>query len=232
MGQGYRCGVGTPPAEECHVVISGNALGAADHRDPALIQGGPNPVRADLEDPGVHVVGVGQESGLATGERVGRDTGLVNSHAQEGHGLPLTRRDQHVHLTARASTRHAVGEAKEVVGLLTHGRHHHHHAVTGSNTPGDMVGHGSDPVWIAHRGAAELLDQQCHGPPRYRGCPRRICRISDDRRQVVRLPGRGLQSPPTGAVPQPIHQPHPPPGRGVGVHPAGQWNRGGPGQRR
>ena len=45
---------------------------------------------------------------------------------------------------------------------LAHGRDDDDHVVALAAGPGDVVGHGPDPVGVGHRGAAELLDDEGH----------------------------------------------------------------------
>ena len=72
-GQGDGGGVGAAPPERGDVALGGHPLEAGDHRDPVLGQRGAEAVALDLDDPGPGVRGVGDDPGLAPGERHGVD---------------------------------------------------------------------------------------------------------------------------------------------------------------
>ena len=55
-----------------------------------------------------------------------------------------------------------VGQVDQVVGRLAHGADHGDDVGALAACPGDVVGHGTDPVGVADRGAAELLHDQWH----------------------------------------------------------------------
>ena len=102
VGQGHGRGVGAAAAQEGDVAIGGHALGPAHHRHPAGVDRLADPVGPHLEDLGVGVGGVGDEAGLAAGERLGLDPDVVQRQAQQRGGLALAGGDEHVHLAARA----------------------------------------------------------------------------------------------------------------------------------
>ena len=81
---------------------------------------------------------------------------------QERHGDALPGADQHVVLTGRLGGADRIGQVDEVVGRLAHGADHGHHVAALAAGAGDVVGHGTDPVGVADRGAPELLDDQWH----------------------------------------------------------------------
>src|SRR5688572_13213799 len=80
---------------------------------------------------------------------------------------------------------HVVRQADQLVGGLAHRRNDDDHVVTLAAGPGDVIGHGPDPVGIRDRGAAELLDDEVlllggrsHGASRVPAGLRRTLRVS------------------------------------------------------
>ena len=69
----------------------------------------------------------------------------------------------------RGSLGDVVGEAHEVVGGLAHRRDHDHDVVARAAGAHDVLGDGPDAIGVGDRGAAELLDEQAHDRPWYRG---------------------------------------------------------------
>jgi cyclophilin family peptidyl-prolyl cis-trans isomerase len=62
-----------------------------------------------------------------------------------------------------------VREPLEIVGGLAHCRHDDHDVVARTPSPDDVLGNGTDALGIGDGGAPELLDEQAHGAPWYRG---------------------------------------------------------------
>ena len=58
----------------------------------------------------------------------------------------------------------ALAEAQQLVGLLAHGADDEHDLVAVATGERHVVGDLAHPVGIGDRGAAELLDHQCHRP--------------------------------------------------------------------
>ena len=114
------------------------------------------------------MVGVRPESGLATGERLGVDTDVVERQAHQRHGLAFTGRYEHVHLTTRLDHRDLSGQAQQLVGLLAHCRYDQHDLVAAPHGACDVFGHLAHAFRICNRGAAEFLDYEGHDAPRYR----------------------------------------------------------------
>ena len=71
--------------------------------------------------------------------------------------------EQHVELPTRPDPADVLGEPDEVVGGLAHRGDDDDDVVAGATCPGDVVGDGADPVGVADRGSAELLDDEGHG---------------------------------------------------------------------
>ena len=65
--------------------------------------------------------------------------------------------------------RDLVGEALEVVGGLAHGRDHDHDVVARAPGAHDVLRDGADAFGVGDGGAAELLHEQAHDRPWYRG---------------------------------------------------------------
>ena len=159
-GQRDRRRVGAAAAQRRDVAAGRHALEAGHDRDPARVERLADPVGLDLDDLRLPVVGIGDDPGLRTGERHGRHPERLDRHAQQRHRDPLTRREQHVHLTPARCLGHVVGQAHEVVGRLAHRGHDGDHVVPGPPGPGDVVGDGTNAVGIGDGRPAELLDDE------------------------------------------------------------------------
>ena len=94
--------------------------------------------------------------------------GTGEGHAQQRHRLALAGGDEHVHLAAGAHLRDLGGEAQELVGLLAHGGHDDDDVVTVTTGAGDVVDDLPHALGIGDRRAAELLNDESHGPKGYR----------------------------------------------------------------
>ena len=90
--------------------------------DPVLIQRLVDPPGAHLDDLGLAMNGVGDDSRLRAGEgdRVQPEVG--DRHRDERAGDPLPDGDQHVELPRPRAGRDVVGERDELVGVPAHGR--------------------------------------------------------------------------------------------------------------
>ena len=81
---------------------------------------------------------------------------------EQGHGDPLAGADQHVVLAGRldaltASARRIRSSVVLPMALTTATT-----SVALAPGPGDVIGHGADPVGVADRGPTEFLDDQWH----------------------------------------------------------------------
>jgi hypothetical protein len=63
-----------------------------------------------------------------------------------------------VEFSRRASGRHIIGQADEVVSELTHGGHHHDNIVAIGAGTRDVVGDGADAFGITDGRSAKFLD--------------------------------------------------------------------------
>ena len=105
---------------------------------------------------------VGDDAGLAAGERPRLDAEVVDRHRQQRHRDALAGGQEHVELAARRHRRHLLGEVDQLVGGVTHGRHDHADVVTGLAGFDDA---GRDPLdagGIRDAGTAVLLDDESH----------------------------------------------------------------------
>ena len=86
---------------------------------------------------------------------------------QQAHRHLLAGGGDHVELAhalgARLGGRHFLGQAEQPVGFAAHRRRHHHQLMTRAHPFGDALGHVADALGRAHRSAAVLVDDQCHG---------------------------------------------------------------------
>ena len=140
-----------------------DALESRDDRDVALVERLAQPVRADLEDLGPGVVGVGDDPGLAAGERRRGDAEVRERHAQQRHRDPLARRSRACRApaaggpTRRRSARRMRSSVVLPIAETT---------TTTSSPPRLRAGHvvrdRADPVRVADRGPAVLLHDEGH----------------------------------------------------------------------
>ncbi len=171
-GQGHGGGVRAAPAEGGDLPVDGHPLEPGHHRHRRRRRAWlAQPVAPDLEDLGPGVGGVGDHPGLAPGEGDGVHPEVGQGHAQQGHGDPLARAEQHVDLPVGLHRAHVAGQADQVVGGLAHGADHHDDVVAGPPGAGHVVGHGTDAVGVADRRASELLHHERHGPQGYSPAP-------------------------------------------------------------
>jgi len=108
------------------------------------------------------MVGVGYETGLAAGERVGGDAHVVQSHPHERNSFSFTCGEQHVHLAPGLSGRDSVGQAQEFVCFFAHGTDNQDDIVAAGTSSLDLFGHLAHPRRIGNRRASELLDDESH----------------------------------------------------------------------
>ena len=73
----------------------------------------------------------------------------MQGHAQQGHGLALTGRDEHVHLPPGPGTRDLGRHVEELVGLVAHGRYDDDGLVPSPAHAGHVIGHVADPLGSA-----------------------------------------------------------------------------------
>ena len=164
-GHGHRGGVGAPPAQRGDLLVGGRDPLEAGHDDHvAFVEVVLDPEGPDLFDLGAAVDGVGDDAGLRPGEAHRLHPLVAYGHGEKGHRDALPRGEQHVHLPGMVVGAHLPGEVDELIGGVPHGRHDHHHVVPGQAGAGHAAGHGADPVGVAHRGAAVLLDDDRHRP--------------------------------------------------------------------
>ena len=67
---------------------------------------------SDVVDRRLHALR-GHDAGLAAGEAVGGHAQVVEGHAEQGHGLALACREEHVHLPAGRQARNLAGQADQ-----------------------------------------------------------------------------------------------------------------------
>ena len=98
--QSHCGGVGAAPPQECHIAVVRDALRPCHHGHQAAFQGFAHSVGTDFGDACALVGGIGDEPGLAAGERHRRHIQIVKCQAQQGHGFALAGGDEHVHLSS------------------------------------------------------------------------------------------------------------------------------------
>ena len=97
-GERHGGGVRAPAAERRHLEGRRDALEPGDEHDPALVERLVDPARADLDDLGLAVHGVGDDPGLRAGERDRLVAEVVDDHRGQRARDPLSHRDEHVEL--------------------------------------------------------------------------------------------------------------------------------------
>src|SRR4029079_19426246 len=120
--EGHGCCVGAAAAERRDVEVRRDALKAGDQHDLALVERLVDPARPDVDDLRLAVDGVGDDPGLAAGERDRLVAEIVDRHRGQGTGDSLPDGNQHVELTRLRGGRDLVGEANELVGRVAHRR--------------------------------------------------------------------------------------------------------------
>jgi hypothetical protein len=161
--QCHRRRVGAASAERRDVASRGNTLETRHHRHRARRQGLTDAFAPHLDDAGFGVEVVGDDAGLAAGERRRRYVPLGECHADQCHRDALAGGPQHVHLTSGDDLGDLVGEVEKLVGRLAHGAHDDDDVVAGAFGAGDVVGDGLDPIGVCHRGATVFLHDEGHG---------------------------------------------------------------------
>ncbi len=101
-GEGDGRGVGAAAAERRDVLRRlAHALESGDDGDVAVVEGGADPPRSDVDDPRLAELLIGDDSGLGTGERLGFEAEVGDRHREHGHRDPLSGGEEHVELTRR-----------------------------------------------------------------------------------------------------------------------------------
>ena len=99
---------------------------------------------------------------LVAGVGARRTADLFKHHGQQRDRDLLTGGEQHVHLACRRLGIDTLGELDEAVGLAAHGRDDDDDIVALVTETLYTLGNRLDTLRAADRGAAVLLDDQCH----------------------------------------------------------------------
>ena len=118
QGNGRR--VGAASAQGGLFPLRRAPLEPGHDRDDAVSKDLAEPAHFDPCDAGAGMYLIGQDAGLASGERAGRAALLLKGHRQERACHTLTCREQHVHLTVIGLSRHPVGQCQEAIRLVAH----------------------------------------------------------------------------------------------------------------
>jgi hypothetical protein len=108
-----------------------DALEAGHDRNISVVQRTSDPPRRDVDDARLAVRGVGDDPGLGSGERTCGVAEVGDRHGQEGHRDPLTRGEEHVHLTTGGKGAHLLGQVEQLVRRVAHGGDHDTDLVAG-----------------------------------------------------------------------------------------------------
>ena len=165
--EGHGRGVGSAPTEGGdfrHAAgAAAGALEAGHHHDPSFVEVVLDAIGADFQDAGAAVGGFGHDPHLRPGHRNSRHPLLIQGHRQQGDRHLFAAGQQHVHLPLWRVVADRCGQTGQLIGGMSHGRHHHHHGITGVAAAPDPLGHSLDAFDAADGGAAELLHQEGHG---------------------------------------------------------------------
>ncbi len=112
----------------------------------------------DLADARLVVRAVGADMYLGTGIGTRRHAALCQRHAEQCNGHLLTGGQQHVEFARHRRTADLVGQFQQPVGFPAHGGHDHDDIVAAFAPVDDLVGHRTDTLGAAHRGAAVFLN--------------------------------------------------------------------------
>ena len=99
-----------------------DALEAGDDGDVPGVERALDAPGGDVDDPCRAVGVVGDDAGLAAGERPGLGPELGDRHGHEGHRDALARGEEHVELARGRRGRHLLGEVHQLVRGVAHGR--------------------------------------------------------------------------------------------------------------
>ena len=173
--EGNRRRVGAATPERGDLTLVAHALVARDDDDLATSELVFDPVRAHLDDARIEVAIVREDAGLAAGEADRVEPTRMDRDREQRHRHALAGRDEHVELSPRRLTgrvggrsRRATRERDELVGGLAHRADDHDHVVAGAPRRHYPLGHLRDLLHVGDRRAAELLDDDRHGPSSFR----------------------------------------------------------------
>ncbi len=158
-----RSRVATSPTEGRDLALVTHPLIAGDDDDPVACQFVLDPVGAHVDDPGIEVAVVGDDSALRTRERNRVNAPLLDRHRQQGHGHAFSGREQHVQFSARGIGVDLMGESEELICRFAHGRNDDHDIVTGLARRDDLLGDPVDLLNVGHGTATVFLDDDRHG---------------------------------------------------------------------
>ena len=162
-GQRDRGGVRAAAAQRGDVAgVLADSLEPGHQHDPALVQGGLQPGRGDVDDLGFAVGAGGDDAGLRAGERAGLRAERLDGHRDQRVGDPLAGGQQHVQLARRRRRAHLLGQVQQVVGGVAHRGDDHDDVVALLLGLDDAFGDATDPVGVGHRGSAVFLHDERH----------------------------------------------------------------------
>ncbi|AKZ57048.1 putative Integrase [Streptomyces ambofaciens ATCC 23877] len=162
-GEGDGRGVGPAPAQRGDVLaVLADALEAGHDGDVALVHRGADASRRHVDDPGLVVDRVGDDSGLAAGERLGLVTQVFDRHGQQRHGDTLPGGQQHVEFAPGRDRGYLLGEIDQLVRRVAHRGNDGDHLVAVLLRFHDPLGDALDALGIGYGGASVLLHDKAH----------------------------------------------------------------------
>ena len=149
--------IGAAPAKGGDVLVTVNSLKSCDNHDFLLIQLCLNALRVHLLDSGIPGNGIGNHTGLPSGQGNNRVSQRLHRHGAEGHGHLLPGGQQHIHLPVGGKGIDFICLLNQLVGGIPLGGQHRHHLVAGLVCIRDDFSHMAQPGGISHRGSSEFL---------------------------------------------------------------------------
>lgn len=157
-GKGNRGGVGASASQRGNVLFGGHALKSGHQDDLALFEGLSYAARSDVEDLGLGMRCIGDDTRLGSGERYRVIALIVDGHGQEGRGYPLAGGQEHVHLAGGRIVGDLLRHLDELVGGVPASGDHGYDRVPRFARLHNTSGHPLDAGGIGHRAASEFHD--------------------------------------------------------------------------
>ena len=128
----------------------GDPLESRDNDEVSSLQRLLNSPGGNVNNAGIAVGRGRNNSSLRTGVRACRDTHVRQSHREQGSGLPLTRRQEHVEFPGSGLWGNLQGEVHQVVSGVTHSRDDDDNVIARLLCGGNTARHALNRCGIGH----------------------------------------------------------------------------------